>query len=140
MSLRITDLPAFSGVLALDDLFEVVDVSDTSGSATGTSKKLTTDTIRALLLGSNKQSVKCAYNTAVTLNSVVVVDGTLDGLTLALDDRVLLLNQTDPIENGIWQVTSTTPIRPFDYLTGTAQAGSIIPVQGVHLLELFMSA
>ena len=130
MSLRITDLPAFSGVLALDDLFEVVDVSDTSGSATGTSKKLTTDTIRALLLGSNKQSVKCAYNTAVTLNSVVVVDGTLDGLTLALDDRVLLLNQTDPIENGIWQVTSTTPIRPFDYLTGTAQAGSIIPVQG----------
>ena len=43
----------------------------------------------------------------------------IDGVELAVGDRVLLAAQFDPKENGIWEVTSdpSGPIRPFDYAT-----------------------
>mgnify|MGYP003114589196 CR=1 FL=1 len=41
MATKLTDLAALGGTPALNDLFTVVDVSDTSGGAAGTSKKVT---------------------------------------------------------------------------------------------------
>ena len=42
---RLTDKSAFSGNLATDDLFHVVDASDTSANPNGTSKKVTNEQI-----------------------------------------------------------------------------------------------
>jgi|13_taG_2_1085334.scaffolds.fasta_scaffold00783_4 hypothetical protein len=42
----------------------------------------------------------------------------IDGVELAVGDRVLLAAQTDPKENGIWEVTGPgAALRPFDYAT-----------------------
>jgi hypothetical protein len=43
----------------------------------------------------------------------------IDGVELAIGDRVLLAAQTDSKENGIWEITGPgEPIRPFDYAVG----------------------
>ena len=47
--------------------------------------------------------VKAACQAASTANITITAPGaTLDGVTVANGDRVLLKDQTDPIENGIW--------------------------------------
>jgi len=42
----------------------------------------------------------------------------LDGVSLVADDRVLLTEQTDASENGIWEVKSGAWVRPSDFPTG----------------------
>lgn len=58
---------------------------------------------------------------AVATTDVASLSGTttIDGVALAISDRVLLAGQTDPIENGIWVVQSGAWTRPVDYATGT---------------------
>jgi len=50
--------------------------------------------------------------------------GTLDGISLADGDRVLLTEQTDPIENGIWVVRAGAWERPADFDTGDSASSA----------------
>jgi hypothetical protein len=58
----------------------------------------------ALGLNDWKQSVRAATTANVTLASAA--PNTLDGVTLATNDRILVKNQTAPAENGIYVVTT----------------------------------
>jgi hypothetical protein len=43
---------------------------------------------------------------------------TIDGVTLNPNDRVLLVGQTNPIENGVWLAQSSSWTRPADFAIG----------------------
>ena len=45
---------------------------------------------------------------------------TIDSVTLVVNDRVLLVNQTNSVENGLWLAQSSAWTRPTDFATGTA--------------------
>lgn len=61
-----------------------------------------------------KSSVRAATSLAnVTIATALTPSSTLDGVTLADGDRVLVKDQTDPIENGIY-VAGSTPARASD--------------------------
>ncbi|MBT4855573.1 hypothetical protein HOM50_03555 [bacterium] len=62
-------------------------------------------------------------------NVTLVNTQTIDGVVLVADDRVLLTNQTDATENGIWLVKAgTSPagdwVRPTDFPNGGSAAGA----------------
>ena len=62
-----------------------------------------------------KASVRVATTAAVTLATGLENGDTLDGVTLATGDRVLVKNQTDATENGLYVVaTSGAPTRSSD--------------------------
>ncbi len=44
---------------------------------------------------------------------------TIDSVTLSTNDRVLLVGQTDPVENGLWLAAAGAWTRPADFATGT---------------------
>ncbi len=55
---------------------------------------------------------------------------TLDGVTLAEGDRVLLKNQTTATENGVYKINADTvaPTRVTDYAAGYNSSGTVIKV------------
>lgn len=54
-----------------------------------------------------KASVRAASTANVTIASALINGSTMDGVTLATGDRVLLKNQTAQAENGIWIVAAS---------------------------------
>ncbi len=78
--------------------------------------------------GAWKQPVRAAATGNVALATALENGDSLDGLTLAGDDRVLLAYQTDASENGIYQVSDTgAPNRVTDFNTGNI-LGAFVPV------------
>jgi hypothetical protein len=79
-----------------------------------------------------KRSVKAATVANVTL--ATAAPNTLDGVTLALNDRVLVKNQTSPAQNGIYAVTtlgggsSGTWTRATDADLSTEVAGATVNI------------
>mgnify|MGYP001189574863 FL=1 len=61
-----------------------------------------------------KQSVRAASTAAVTIASDLNVGDTIDGVTLADGDRVLLKDQTDASENGVY-TAGASPARATDF-------------------------
>jgi hypothetical protein len=62
-----------------------------------------------------KPSVRVATTAAITLATDLENGDTLDGVTLATGDRVLVKNQTDATENGLYVVqASGAPVRSSD--------------------------
>ncbi len=98
-----------------------------SGDPTNANHAATKAYVDATAAGlSWKNSVRAAStgNTALTGG-----DTTLDGVTLADGDRVLLLNQTDPAENGVYvfatggnytRATDFDSLTPIDEINGAA--------------------
>ena len=67
-----------------------------------------------------KASVRAATTAAVTLATALENGDTLDGVTLATGDRILVKNQADGSENGIYVVkASGAPDRALDANSGT---------------------
>ena len=60
-----------------------------------------------------KDSVRVATTAAITIASGLGVGDTIDGVTLADGDRVLVKNQADASENGIY-VAGSSPVRSAD--------------------------
>jgi len=60
-----------------------------------------------------KDSVRVATTAAITIASDLNVNDTIDGVTLADGDRVLVKNQTDASENGIY-IAGSSPVRSAD--------------------------
>jgi hypothetical protein len=76
-------------------------------------------------------SVQAATTANITLSSAVENGDTIDGVTLATGNRVLVKNQTTKSENGIYVVkASGAPDRADDYNTaGEVDAGDFIYVE-----------
>ena len=60
-----------------------------------------------------KDSVRVATTAAITISTALNVGDTIDGVTLADGDRVLVKNQTDASQNGIY-VAGSSPARAAD--------------------------
>ena len=71
----------------------------------------------------HKAPVRVASDTNLSLMGL---PGLVDDITVAEGDRVLLTNQADPIENGIWIVRAGAWERPQDYLDGSEAASSVV--------------
>ena len=77
-----------------------------------------------------KAAVRAATLVAGTLASSFENGDIIDGVTLATGDRILIKNQTNPIQNGIYTVNASgAPTRATDYnAAGEANAGTFTTV------------
>lgn len=76
-----------------------------------------------------KEPVRAASTANVALTSEVEAGDSLDGITLVAGDRILLKNQTDASENGIYIVASTgAPDRAVDFDESDEILGAYVPV------------
>lgn len=72
-----------------------------------------------------KAAVVAATTTAGTLSSSFADGSTIDGVTLATGDRILIKDQASPAENGIYVVNASgAPTRAADYDTAAEIPGS----------------
>lgn len=77
-----------------------------------------------------KQAVRAATTANGTLATAFENGDTLDGVTLATGDRILLKNQTDPTENGIYVVAASgAPARASDANTGVELRGATVYIE-----------
>ena len=70
----------------------------------------------------------------VVSTSDIVLSGlqTIDGISLSAGDRVLLVGQTNPVENGLWLDEVAAWMRPTDFATGsTAGSAYVLTLSGV---------
>lgn len=76
-----------------------------------------------------KEAVTCASTSSNIIDLLNPVT-TIDGVTLFAGDRVLLKNQSDPIQNGIYRVTAGNYlVRADDLFTGAHAAGVFCFIQ-----------
>jgi hypothetical protein len=76
-----------------------------------------------------KQAVRGATTAAITLATGLEAGDTIDGLTLVEGDRILVKDQADATENGIYAVeASGAPTRTLDADTGTELLGSYVTI------------
>ena len=74
-----------------------------------------------------KEAVRVASSANVNINSP---GSSIDGVTLSVGDRVLLMGQTDPRENGIYTFNgASSPLtRALDANTGSELTGAVVMV------------
>ena len=89
---------------------KIVNVTDPT-SAQDAATKAYVDSVKQAL--DIKDSVRVATTAAITISSALNDGDTLDGVTLADGDRVLVKDQSDASENGIYVVASS-PARSTD--------------------------
>ena len=102
------------------------------GSPTADADAATKAYVDAATAGLNVHAAVQAATTAnITLASAVENGDTLDGVTLATGNRILVKNQTDKTENGVYVVAASgAPSRADDYNTaGEVDAGDFIFVE-----------
>lgn len=76
-----------------------------------------------------KTVVRAASTTAGTLATAYENGDTLDGVTLATGDRILLKNQSSASENGIYTVNASgAPTRATDADAGSELVNAVVPV------------
>jgi len=103
------------------------------GTPTSDADAATKSYVDAATAGLNVHAaVQAATTAAVTLASDLENGDTLDGVTLATGNRVLVKNQADKTTNGVYVVkASGAPDRADDYNTaGEVDAGDFIFVEG----------
>lgn len=103
---------AFTGSVSLGGN-RITSVADPTTSSDAATKAY----VDSLLQGFDwKQSVRAASVTSATLNSAYSNGQIIDGVTLATGDRILLKNQANAVENGIYTVNATgAPTRASDF-------------------------
>jgi hypothetical protein len=79
-----------------------------------------------------KPSVRVATTGAESIALSFYVGNTIDGIELVGGYRVLVKNQTNPVENGIYVISSsvlTAPTRSSDFEAGSMAAGAFVFVE-----------
>ena len=74
-----------------------------------------------------KPAVRAATTADVTIATALNSGDTIDGVTLAIHDRVLVKDQSDAAENGIY-VVGTTPARSADFSDADEVLGAVVYV------------
>lgn len=91
---------------------------------------LTNPVINGSRAPSARPAVRVATTAAATLATGFVVGAIVDGVTLAIEDRVLIKNQVDATTNGIYSVQSSgAPLRTDDMPEGDSVTGTNVFVQ-----------
>jgi len=81
------------------------------------------------IISQYKYVVKVATTTNGTLATAYASGQTIDGVVLATGDRILIKNQTNAIENGIYMVNNSgAPTRTTDLQPGYKVAGIVVNV------------
>jgi len=75
-----------------------------------------------------KRSVRCATTANVTIATALNAGDTIDGVTLAAGDRVLVKNQSSGLQNGLY-VAGPAPARAYDMDDGTEALGALVYVR-----------
>lgn len=76
-----------------------------------------------------KDSVKVATIAPLNLSTDFVSGNVIDNYTLVLGDRILIKDQLDPIENGIYTITNGLCTRTIDLNTGYQATGIFVFVE-----------
>jgi len=76
-----------------------------------------------------KDSVQVATTTAQNLSSDFSVGAVIDNYALQLNDRILIKDQIDATENGIYQITTSVPTRTIDLNVGAHAAGAFVFIE-----------
>lgn len=71
--------------------------------------------------------VRVATTAPITIATGLNAGDTLDGITLAAGDRVLVKDQSSGAQNGIY-VVSASPVRAYDMLAGIQALGAVVKV------------
>ena len=124
---KVTDLAAPTGSFSMNSQ-KITSLATPTSDADAATKAY----VDAATAGLNVHaSVQAATTANVTLASALENGDTLDGVTLATGNRVLVKNQTDKTENGVYVVkASGAPDRADDYNTaGEIDAGDFIFVE-----------
>ena len=74
------------------------------------------------------ESVRCATTANITIATALNNGDTLDGITLATGDRVLVKDQSTGSQNGIY-VVGATPVRSYDLSTDDPNFGFLVRVR-----------
>lgn len=75
----------------------------------------------------NRQSVRVATTANVDLSLDVASGDTVDGIVLSTDDRILIKNQLNGVENGIYAINSTgAPTRATDFAENSQVASVFV--------------
>lgn len=107
--------------------FASVTITNTPSAGTDAATKNYVDSAIAGL--SWKQAVRAATTTNGTLATAFANGQAIDGVTLATGDRILIKNQTNQTENGIYIVqASGAPVRATDADTGAELVGASVYV------------
>lgn len=105
----------------------VINVADPSAGTHAANKQYVDAVARGLKW---KESVVAATTTGVTLSSALEDGDTVDGVVLATNDRILVKDQSDPTQNGIYVVQETgSPVRAEDLDTGANARGVAVTVE-----------
>tara|TARA_R100001509_G_scaffold21010_2_gene10959 strand:+ start:556 stop:2631 length:2076 start_codon:yes stop_codon:yes gene_type:complete len=101
------------------------------GAPSASSDAATKNYVDNLVAGLKTRIITRVATTAnITLSSDLQNGDTLDGITLATGDKILVKNQTDATENGIYNVVASgTATRDTDYDTVAELAGQLVIVQ-----------
>jgi len=101
------------------------------GAPSASSDAATKNYVDNLVAGLKTRIITRVATTAnITLSSDLQNGDTLDGITLATGNKILVKNQTDATENGIYNVVASgTATRDTDYDTVAELAGQLVIVQ-----------
>jgi hypothetical protein len=126
------DTISFNGVagtdLSMDNSYKVVNLAAPSADSDAATKGYV-DTVAAGLKW--KPSVKAATTANGTLATAFANGATVDGVTLATGDRILIKDQSTASENGIYEVqASGAPVRVTDF-----DANAEVPAAAVFVEE-----
>lgn len=104
----------------------ILSVADPSGGTDAANKQYVDAVARGLRW---KESVRAASTTTGTLGTAFEDGDTLDGITLATGDRILLKDQSTATENGIYVVNASgAPTRAADLATSSDAKGIAVTV------------
>lgn len=104
----------------------ITNLASPSASTDATNKQYVDNLVNGL---DWKESVEAATTTNGTLATAFEADQVIDGYTLVAGDRILLKNQSDAEENGIYTVEVTgAPSRAADGLTGELTSNATVRV------------
>lgn len=92
-------------------LQRIINLATPSAGTDAATKQYVDDRVNGL---SWKDEVRVATTTAGTLATSFAAGQTVDGVTLAIGDRILIKDQATQSENGIYIVTAGTPTRATD--------------------------
>ena len=92
---------------------------------------MTSTTTDRLAGATTSLAVKAPVRAATTANITLSGEQTIDGVSVVADDRVLVKDQTDGIENGIYYAASGAWVRAIDFDgTRDVKSGTVIVVAG----------
>lgn len=126
-----TGTVAFTGAQSMGG-FKLTNVGTPTANTTDAATTAYVDAAIAALSAffDNKPSVRVATTAAGTLATSFANGQTVDGITLATNDRILIKNQAAPAENGIYFVNAAgAPTRALDMDAWAEVPGALVAVE-----------